>query len=285
MNPPQGGGATFGANPAANPAGVEEERLAYRAAVACAALVAVVAVTAPALAASRTYHVLPGDSLWSISETTHVPVSTLERLNGLSDASVLQVGESIVIAPDVRSSARARAISNSVVIRRATVSHRTSRIATTTPEKNAMWVATHTGEAPPPPAAFDLRWAERIVAFDASITHTAMRFLGVPYVWGGTSFNGVDCSGFVQTVFQRNGITLPRTADGQFEVGKPVAMAELEPGDLVFFETYAAGASHVGIFLGGGRFIHASSSDGVRVDALAEDYYANRYIGARRLIR
>ena len=148
-----------------------------------------------------------------------------------------------------------------------------------------MWAATHTGEAAPPAALLGSDLTQRILAFDERVTRTALRYVGVPYVWGGTSFSGVDCSGFVQAVFEHNGIDLPRTADSQFEVGNPVRMRDLQPGDLVFFETYTEGASHVGIYLGGGRFIHASASDGVRVDALAMDYYASRYLGARRLIR
>jgi cell wall-associated NlpC family hydrolase len=101
-------------------------------------------------------------------------------------------------------------------------------------------------------------------------------------MWGGESFGGVDCSGFVQAVFRHNGIELPRTADAQFEVGRHVPGAGLQPGDLVFFQTYAEGASHVGIYLGGGQFVHASSSNGVRVDSMSESYYASRFIGARR---
>ena len=160
------------------------------------------------------------------------------------------------------------------------------RIAAAIPAaaKNAVWVATHTGQAPAPPALQSMSLAEKILAFDARVTHTALRYVGVPYVWGGTSFNGVDCSGFVQAVFEHNGISLPRTADSQFEVGSHVKMADLQPGDVVFFETYTYGASHVGIYLGNGRFVHASSSDGVRVDALSEDYYSSRYLGARRFI-
>jgi len=131
--------------------------------------------------------------------------------------------------------------------------------------------------------AVALEQAQRVLAFDARITTTAMRYLGVPYSWGGTSYGGVDCSGFVWAVFAKNGIELPRMADGQFETGHHVRVADLRPGDLVFFQTYAPGASHVGIYIGGGRFVHASSSDGVRVDQLAEDYYASRFIGARRL--
>ncbi len=82
-----------------------------------------------------------------------------------------------------------------------------------------------------------------------SIISDAMSFLGVPYVFGGNSPEyGFDCSAFVQYVFAMNGISLPRTADYQFEEGTDVAMEDLRPGDLVFFETYAPGASHVGIY-------------------------------------
>ncbi|HEY5094381.1 MAG TPA: C40 family peptidase, partial [Candidatus Eremiobacteraceae bacterium] len=137
--------------------------------------------------------------------------------------------------------------------------------------------------APPVVASFE--FAQQALTFDARITGTALRYLGVPYVWGGTSFGGVDCSGFVWAVFAKNGIYLPRTADAQYESGRHVSTQDLRAGDLVFFQTYALGASHVGIYLGNGRFVHASSSNGVRVDQLAEDYYSARYLGARRLAK
>lgn len=114
------------------------------------------------------------------------------------------------------------------------------------------------------------------------LTSSALRFLGVPYVFGGTSTAGFDCSGFVQHVFAMMGIGLPRTADAQYDVGKP-AVGGPRPGDLVFFDTYG-GVSHVGIYLGGGKFVHASSSHGVMVSQLSESYWAARYVGAKRLI-
>lgn len=115
------------------------------------------------------------------------------------------------------------------------------------------------------------------------VTRSANRFMGTPYVFGGTSERGIDCSGFTMRVFLMNGIQLPRTADVQYGVGSPVAKGKEEPGDLVFFETYCPGPSHVGIYLGGGNFIHASSSRGVTVSSLGDSYYKSRYLGAKRV--
>ncbi len=120
-----------------------------------------------------------------------------------------------------------------------------------------------------------------------SIVRTASRLHGVRYRWGGTSRSGFDCSGFTRYVFrQRAGIELPHSASAQFRMGKPVPRNELKPGDLVFFQTYRRGASHVGIYIGNGKFIHASSAGGrVRVDSLNDGYYRQRYLGARRVVK
>jgi cell wall-associated NlpC family hydrolase len=115
------------------------------------------------------------------------------------------------------------------------------------------------------------------------LTRSALKFLGVPYVFGGTTRSGFDCSGYVQHVFAMLGITLPRTADAQYDVGHRV-VGGMRPGDLVFFQTYAPGPSHVGIYLGKGKFVHASASRGVMVSKLSDAYWANRFIGAKRFI-
>ncbi|MBR6012667.1 MAG: C40 family peptidase [Selenomonadaceae bacterium] len=117
------------------------------------------------------------------------------------------------------------------------------------------------------------------------IISTSMQYMGVPYVFGGTSpIYGFDCSGYVQYVFAQAGISLPRTADAQFEVGTPISTTDLLPGDAVFFTTYTYGASHVGIYIGDGNFIHASSSRGVTISSLSSSYYSTHYIGARRML-
>lgn len=132
------------------------------------------------------------------------------------------------------------------------------------------------------------RFADGIINRSAqlavTLTRNAMRFLGVPYVFGGTSSSGFDCSGYVQHVFAMLGYHIPRTADAQYYAGKRVTGATMAPGDLVFFQTYAAGPSHVGIYLGNDRFVHASSSHGVTVSSLHESYWSARYLGAKRLI-
>lgn len=117
-----------------------------------------------------------------------------------------------------------------------------------------------------------------------NIVSLSMNYIGVPYVFGGTSPYGFDCSGYVQYVFANAGISLPRTADVQYEVGTPISTTELDSGDLVFFSTYTYGASHVGIYVGDNKFIHASSSRGVTIDSLGGAYWSSRYIGARRIL-
>ena len=112
----------------------------------------------------------------------------------------------------------------------------------------------------------------------------AYNYLGVPYVWGGTSPDGFDCSGFTKYVYKQMGITLNRTAAQQLKNGTSVT--SLQPGDLVFFNnTYAtsAAASHVGIYIGNNQFIHAANG-GVKITSMDQEYYAARYIGARRVV-
>jgi cell wall-associated NlpC family hydrolase len=112
----------------------------------------------------------------------------------------------------------------------------------------------------------------------------AQKMLDIPYRFGGNSFLGIDCSGYVQKVFSLLDIMLPRTAREQFRRGKLVDKEELSVGDLVFFRTYAKFPSHVGIYLGDNRFIHASSTERkVTIDNLDAPYYLKRFIGARRL--
>lgn len=118
------------------------------------------------------------------------------------------------------------------------------------------------------------------------ILSTARSYIGVPYAFGGTTPKAFDCSGYLQYVFAQNGIHIPRTADEQYKLGlRTSSSKQLVPGDLVFFTTYEPGASHCGIYLGEDKFIHASSSKGVRVDALTDDYWAPRFLGGKHIVK
>lgn len=116
-----------------------------------------------------------------------------------------------------------------------------------------------------------------------SIVTYAKKFLGAPYRWGASNGKSFDCSGYSMYVYNHFGIKLGHGADDQFAAGTKVAKEDLQVGDAVFFTTYKKGASHVGIYIGDNKFIHASSSGGsVIITDLDTQYYKTRYLGARR---
>ena len=117
-----------------------------------------------------------------------------------------------------------------------------------------------------------------------ALVGTALSLRGAPYRNGGTDPNGFDCSGFTQYVFSQYGLSLPREVREQYRVGKTIKAGDLAPGDILFFTTTDPGPSHVAIAIGGDQFVHAPSSTGVvRVEHLSSNYWAPRYLGARRI--
>jgi cell wall-associated NlpC family hydrolase len=113
----------------------------------------------------------------------------------------------------------------------------------------------------------------------SSVVSVAMRYLGTPYVWGGASPSGFDCSGLVMYAFAQVGVSLPHSSYAQYGMGSPVSRDQLQPGDLVFFD----GLGHVGIYVGGGSFIHAPhTGDVVKISSIS-GWYASTYVGARRM--
>ena len=138
------------------------------------------------------------------------------------------------------------------------------------PASDSSFIPGNTGEtfAPAPPSRY------------GGVVGVAMQYLGVPYVWGGASPSGFDCSGFIMYVYAQMGVSLPHHAASQYSAGSPVSRDALEPGDLVFFN----GLGHVGIYIGGGQFIHAPhTGDVVKISSLSDSWYASTWVGARRL--
>jgi peptidoglycan DL-endopeptidase CwlO len=113
------------------------------------------------------------------------------------------------------------------------------------------------------------------------VVGVAMSELGVPYVWGGSTPGGFDCSGLVMWAYAQVGVSLPHSSYAQYGMGVPVSRDQLQPGDLVFFD----GLGHVGIYIGGGQFIHAPhTGDVVKISSLGEGWYTSTYVGARRIL-
>ena len=138
--------------------------------------------------------------------------------------------------------------------------------------------------APAEPPAIIVPPPEGRPADGYAIAGTALSLRGSPYRSGGADPGGFDCSGFVWYVFGLHGIKVPRSVSEQFRNGLEVAPDALQAGDLVFFSTEAPGATHVGMVIGGDEFVHAPSARGnVRVERFSSQYWATRYVGARRM--
>jgi cell wall-associated NlpC family hydrolase len=279
--------------------------------IALAVLAAIPAVSL----AGATYVVRKGDTLGKIARAHHVSVAKIREANGL-EGTRLSVGTKLVLPGGKAHSKRRKARSGKG--RRNTV--RTSPPEEASPPGAQLTLADPQGSTPhmdtwkPPTEAELAELARAAKAADTAppavaatpvvaaapdttkarkagdsikdrLLRVARRMLDVPYRFGGTTLWGLDCSGFVQKSFAFLDLDLPRTAREQFREGAKVAKSDLSPGDLVFFRTYAKYPSHVGIYLGENRFVHASARDRkVTVDSLDKPYYEKRYIGAKRLL-
>ena len=270
-----------------------------------AALAVLAAVPAVSLA-DATHVVRKGDTLGKIARAHHVSVAKIQAANGL-EGTRLSVGTKLVLPGGKAHSKRRKARSGKnrrVNVRKATpaeeppvgaqLSHAdpqgsTLRTGTWTPPTEAELAELATPVKAADTASPGVAAAPEAGKADASVKdrllRVAQRMLSVPYRYGGTTLWGLDCSGFVQKTFAFLNLDLPRSAREQYREGAKVAKADLSPGDLVFFRTYAKYPSHVGIYLGDNRFVHASSRDRkVTVESLDTPYYMKRYIGAKRLL-
>ncbi|OSS41818.1 NLP/P60 family protein [Desulfurella amilsii] len=191
------------------------------------------------------YIVQKGDTLYTIAKTFDTSVDDIVSLNNLP-SNEINIGETLLIPK------------NNTNLANAKNNYSTSEYSLVNKENTLN---------------------ERLVKY-------AKLFIGAPYQWGGTNLStGVDCSGFVQDIFAKFHIELPRTSSEQFNVGKPVSLADIKPGDLLFFQTYAGTyPSHVGIYIGDNKFISAlNQNTGVIISPL-DGYFLNRFVGARRVL-
>jgi cell wall-associated NlpC family hydrolase len=124
-------------------------------------------------------------------------------------------------------------------------------------------------------------------AANESLVSKAKSLLGIPYKFGGTTKSGFDCSGFLNYIFKSQKVSLPRTANDMYHRGTPVSRSQLRTGDLVFFKTSSRSAvTHAGMYIGNGKFIHSSTSNGVSISSINDRYYwGSRYVGAKRILK
>jgi peptidoglycan DL-endopeptidase LytE len=277
---------------------------------------AVLAVIPAVSLADATHVVRKGDTLGKVARAHRVSVAKIRKANSLKGTRI-SVGTKLVLPGGKAHSKRRKARSGKnrrVTVRKAmpaeeppagaSLSHAepqdsTPHTGTWRPPTEAELAEIARGpgkaagdtlpEVPAPTAVAAATNAPDASNADKSIKARLLRvargMLAVPYRYGGTTLWGLDCSGFVQKAFSFLDLGLPRTAREQFREGVKVSKTELSAGDLVFFRTRAKYPTHVGIYLGDNRFIHASAHDRkVTIDSLDEPYYEKHYIGAKRLL-
>ena len=234
------------------------------------------------------YLVQPGDTLSEIARRCGTDTQSLAAENGLRLNSVIRVGQRLRL-PSRPAAAKAPQPSYYVVQKGDTLSEIGQRFGTTAQTlaaMNGMRVSAvlPVGKKLRVPAPGRAARATSGWSAEDALVETALRYRGVSYRWGGMTTRGMDCSGLVARVLNLHGIDAPHNSRALYKLGVPVAKRALEPGDLVFFNTMGHGISHVGMYIGEGKFVHASSRKGqVRVDDLTQGYYDQKYVGARRV--
>ncbi len=254
--------------------------------------------TAAASTTGDTYIVKSGDTLWGISKSYGISINGLKSLNGLT-SDIIHPGQKLKVSGSaaVTSSAAPASTGSTYTVRSgdnlSTIAARhnvsLSQLMSINNLKSDLifpgQVLKISGTAATPVATNVSAAAAPVVATYNSSSQVdsliaeAKKYIGVPYVWAGSTPSGFDCSGYLNYVYNKAGVSIPRTVASIWDATKPVSSPRV--GDLVFFETYKAGPSHAGIYLGNDKFIHAGSSRGVEISDLNNSYWKARYLGAK----
>ncbi|CAG9606472.1 C40 family peptidase [Pseudoneobacillus rhizosphaerae] len=238
-----------------------------------------------------TYNVKSGDTLWKIATANGISLSELKDWNNLSTDSIL-VNQSLSLLPP-----HTHTNTSTYTVKSGDTLTGIARLSELTEEElktlnklrsnlvysgQVLKIGTSSTPSVSPLAAIsainkvDVETSSSKVD---SLVAESKKYIGIPYVWGGTSPSGFDCSGFLNFVFVKVGVSIPRTVATIWKETTTVANPNV--GDIVFFETYTSGPSHAGIYLGNNKFIHAGSSTGVTISDLNSSYWKKRYLGAR----
>ena len=256
--------------------------------------------------AAQTYVIRRGETLQQIATKFHTTISALQKVNYLKSPNAIRTGRVLIIPSVVPSVVPTVAPNESTTYGRskhqALKVESDGKVIMTLPKDTKFLVLAREGDK------FNIKlpggktgWvkADEITleetrkplpisdswSLKSDIVRLAYSYRGARYRHGGTSSSGFDCSGFVKFLYATKGIKLPHDSRALYKCGKPVAKSDLQPGDLVFFAgTYRRGISHVGLYVGEGKFIHASTHrSGVRLDYLNAPYYKRHYAAAKRI--